>query len=168
MPTAVPKYTVTTTVPSVAITGISPTGTFDVDKSGEGSGHTGSGATPSYTATTANVYFKCTKETYLWIYTTHNYTRPAVTLTLSNIGNAKDAKLSFGSSSHVYNSSTQVGSYSWTTNGTCSRNIGYFRNITGATDNKTPAGTITATELVLSHNGVEYTVPVTITINNPY
>jgi hypothetical protein len=57
----------------------------------------------------------------------------------------------------------------WTANGTCARNIGYYKSKTAANDEKTPAGTLNATALVLTDsNGNTYSVPVSISINNPY
>jgi len=154
--------------PTVAITAISPTGTFAADTTGNGSGHIDNVTVPAWNATNATVYFKCKKETYLWIYTTHNYTRPTVTITLADKGAASNATLSFGDS-YVYSGNSRTGTFEWNDNGTCTRNIGQYSNRTGATDDKTAAGTITANTLVLTAGGQQYefTVP-TITINNPY
>lgn len=171
-----PNFQVWSQAPTIKITAISPTGSMDVDTSGEGAGHT-SGKTPSFDATTATVYFKCSRsgsgstcDPYR-----HNYTRPSVTITLSGMGNASQANLSFGSGVQVYNGTTQTDGYSWTGDGALSRNIGYYRSRTAANDNKTPAGTITANTLIFVYNGVEYSFSIStltganaITINNPY
>ena len=166
----VPTYEVWSKTPSVKITAISPTGTFDVDASGVGEGHQ-SATVPAFTTTSATVYFKCSRsgsgstcDPYR-----HNYSRPSVTITLDGIGYASQAVLNFGSDKHIYNGTTQTTGYSWTANGACARNIGYYKSRTAANDNKTPAGTLTCSILELTYNGVTYQVPLsTITINNPY
>lgn len=156
-------YTVRSETPTVKITGISPTGTFDVDKNGTGQEHTENGATASFTDTTANVYFQCK----YWILR-HNYSRPSTKITISGMGAATKATLNFGSE-YVYNGSTSTRGFEWTADGECTRNIGYFKSRLAYNDEKTPAGTITANQLVLTCNGVEYTFTIpTITINNPY
>ena len=154
--------------PAVEISAINPTGTMNVDKTGKGSGHTANGATASFTKTEANVYFKCATSEYCGT-TYHNYTRPSVTIKLSGFGNASSAYMSFGSDVQVYDGNTKTNKYEWSGNGNCVRNIGYLNSKSASTDDKTPAGTISSSELVLVYNGVEYkfTVP-TITINNPY
>lgn len=171
-----PSFEVWSKLPTIAITAISPTGTMDVDNAGKAAGHT-SGATPSFNATTATVYFKCARsgsgsscDPYR-----HNYTRPSVTITISGMGNASQANLSFGSGVQIYNGTTQTDGYSWTGDGALSRNIGYYRSRTAADDDKTPAGTITANTLIFVYNGVEYSFAIStltgvnaITINNPY
>jgi len=170
LPSNAPTFTVSSVAPSVAITGISPTGTFDVDSTGIGSGHK-SATVPVWTATNATVYFKCARsgsgstcDPYR-----HNYTRPSVSMTLSGIGNASNATISFGSGVHIYNGTTQTDGYSWTGNGTCSRNIGYFRSRSAANDDKTAAGTLSSGILTLAYSNSTYTVEIpTITINNPY
>lgn len=168
--TTLPTVEVYSVVPSVAITTISPKGTFDADTTGIGEGHQ-SVTVPNNTATNATVYFKCSRsgsgstcDPYR-----HNYARPSVTITLAGIGNATKADLSFGEGVHIYNGTTQTTDYSWTANGACARNIGYYRSRTAASDDKTPAGTITASTLELTYGGETYNVPVPkITINNPY
>ena len=141
---------------------------MNVDKTGKGSGHTANGATASFTKTEANVYFNCATSEYCGT-TYHNYTRPSVTIKLSGFGNASSAYMSFGSDVQVYDGNTKTNKYEWSGNGNCVRNIGYLNSKSASTDDKTPAGTISSSELVLVYNGVEYkfTVP-TITINNPY
>lgn len=177
-----PWYTLSTPAPTVTITAISPTGTYNVDKTDTCSSddtdcdgnvtsdkntHVDNGATSSFTTTEANVYFKCDRGS--TIKGNHNYTQPSVTITLANIGKATQAVLSFGAGTRVYSGKTQTGSYVWTANGPVARNIGYFSESTTGTDTKTSAGTITATTLELTYNGQTYSVTIpTITINNPY
>ena len=165
-----PMFTLKTTKPTVSITSISPTGTFDADTTGIGSGHA-SVTVPAFSATNATVYFKCSRsgsgstcDPYR-----HNYGRPSVTITLENMGSGTKAELSFGTNIHLYNGTTEVTNYEWTANGACARNVGYYRSRTAANDDKTPAGTITASTLTVTYNNQQYsfTVP-TITINNPY
>lgn len=167
---AASTYTVKSTAPTVAITASSPSGgsTIDADTSGKGSGHA-SVTVPARTSTEATVYFSCSTSSGCGS-TYHNYTQPSVTITLSNIGKATKANLDFGSGVHVYNGSTQVTGYEWTANGACSRNIGYYKSRSAATDDKTPAGTITASTLVLTVGNETFTVTLKtpITINNPY
>lgn len=164
------KFTISSVPASVAITAISPTGTFDVDTSGSGSGHT-SNASPTWNSTSATVYFKCTRSgegTTCSPYR-HNYSRPSVTITLSGIGNATQADLTFGTNVQIYNGTTQTTGYSWTSNTTCVRNIGYYRSVTASSDDKTAAGTLTCSTLVLTYGGNAYNFAIpTITISNPY
>ena len=57
--------------------------------------------------------------------------------------------------------------FAWTADSDCLRWVGYWNSQTG-NDRATAAGTIKATELVLSYGGVEYTVDIDdITIINP-
>lgn len=166
-----PTFVVSSKTPAVKITAISPTGTFDVDTSGAGNGHT-STTVPAWTATDATVYFKCgrsgdgsTCNPYR-----HNYTRPSVTITLEGIGTASQATLSFGSGKQIYNGTSQTDGYSWSADGTCVRNIGYYKNKSAANDEKTPAGTLTSSVLTLTHSTGTYEVTLNpaITIRNPY
>ena len=155
---------VVTNMPTVAISGISPTGEITADTTGEsGSGHT-TVTVPAYSANEATVYFKCTPEEGCNS-TTHNYTRPTVTITFGNIGKATGATLSFGDSALVYDGSSQTKTFVWTAAGGCTRNIGGSSSGT----KKTPAGTITADSLDVTYNGATYTFKIpTITIKNPY
>ena len=91
-----------------------------------------------------------------------------MTITLSNIGNATQAELDFGDGLHIYNGTTQTTGYSWTKDGTCVRNIGYYRSRTAANDDKTPAETLEVDKLTLTYGGRTYEVTVAIKINNPY
>lgn len=165
-----PKYTVSSTTPTVAITAISPTGTFTADTGSSPDSTHKSVTVPAFSGQEATVYFKCSRsgsggrcDPYR-----HNYSQPSVTITLGGIGSAASAKLDFGTGVHIYNGTTQTTGYEWTANGTCVRNIGYFKSVTAANDNKTPAGNLTATTLVLTHNGTDFNVPVSIKIHNPY
>ena len=163
------KFAVWSVTPGVAITAISPTSVSNIDTS-SGDGHITPSTQPSFTANTATVYFSCSRagEGSTCNPYRHNYSRPSVTITLSNKGNADSAELNFGDDKEIYNGSTQVTGYSWTENGALSRNIGYYKNNTASSDSKTPAGTLTTTQLILKKGSIQYTVPVSITINNPY
>lgn len=169
LPISAPKYTVSSVTPTVKITSISPTGTFDADMSGKGSGHA-SVTVPAFTGNEATVYFKCSREgdgstcnPYR-----HNYARPSVTITLSGIGSATKASLDFGTDVQIYNGTTKTTGYSWTANGAVSRNIGYYRSNIAANDDKTPAGDLTATTLVLTYNSMTFNIVTSIKIHNPY
>lgn len=169
LPANAPVFTVSSVTPSVAITSISPTGTFDVDKNGAGEGHA-SATVPALTANKATVYFKCNRsgdgstcDPYR-----HNYSRPSVAITLSGYGNATGAELKFGDNVHVYDGTSQTTGYTWTGNGVISRNIGYYASKTASNDAKTPAGTLNAKTLNITYGNIAYQVPVDITIENPY
>lgn len=116
---------------------------------------------------------------------------PAATLKLSNMGNATKAVLAFtktGGGDVVmitqYTADRTGGTYwgdfstygtdrfEWTSGGadTCMRFIGVMDNGGGSNgdDTKTAAGTITASTLILTYDGKEFSVTVpTITIHNP-
>lgn len=167
LPSGAPTFTVSSVAPTVRITAVSPTGNINVDTTGAGSGHT-STTVPAFTATEATVYFSCTENSTICS-TYHNYSRPSVTITLEGIGSASKAELNFGSGVHIYNGTTQTTGYIWTANGTCVRNIGYYASRSSATDQKTPAGDLSCTTLVLTDaSGNTYSVTVRITIHNPY
>ncbi|MBQ3192140.1 MAG: hypothetical protein IJO21_06125 [Oscillospiraceae bacterium] len=177
-----PTITVKSLAPSIAITNVSNNGTKinvdqtdncqrdDTDCGGNVTSnkntHVDNGATPSFTATTANVYFKCTRGNTLK--GNHNYSRPSVTITLYNMGNATKAELAFGTSAHVYEGTTKTGSFVWAANGAISRNIGYYASSGSGTDTKTSAGTLNCKALTLTYGGKTYEVATDITINNPY
>jgi hypothetical protein len=158
-------YELWSIVPTVKITGTVPAkGTNVTTDDGSGNHQT---LQCSWNDTEATVYFSCSTNTTCGI-TTHNYSRPSVTITLTGIGNASKANLVFDSGVHLYNNSTQVNSYEWTSNSGVSRNVGYYKSNSGATDSKTPAGTIKSNTLTMTYNGVVYTFTVpTITLNNP-
>ena len=114
---------------------------------------------------------------------------PAATLKLTNMGFASNAELVFtktggGDVIMVTQYTAKSGGYwgdydtygtdrfTWSADGTCQRFIGVMNNAAGENDSgtKTVAGTITASELILTDaNGNKYyfTIP-TITIHNPY
>lgn len=180
----IPQFTVSSVVPSVKITAIAPTGTMTVDTTdncqsddtdcsgnvtSDKNKHVVNGATASLdgTGTEATVYFKCARGNTLK--GNHNYSRPSATITLANIGNAAKAELSFGDDARVYDGTTQTGNYTWSANGACTRNIGYYTSSRTGTDTKQSAGTITADTLNLTYDGQTYSVKITtIKINNPY
>ena len=115
---------------------------------------------------------------------------PRADLTLSGMGNASNAKLTFAKSDSgdvimitQYTADRSGGtywgdyssfgtdSYEWSNDGVCKRFIGVMDNGAGKnnSDTKTVADTITADTLVLTHDGVEYSFNIpTITIHNPY
>lgn len=100
-----------------------------------------------------------------------NYDHTSVTLGLEGIGKASSATLNFtesnGATVQLYteknnNGETvnRVDGYSWTTDGDCLRWVGYLNQVTGS-DKITPAGTLTASELILvDADGVEYKVDI--------
>lgn len=147
------KITVSSTAPSVKITGAT---TY------------GSSSKSDYSAT---VYFNVTDGSC----GIKNYSQPNVTITLAGIGKATEATMTFAESNggtvHLYTSNggtTAVATYVWTGNGGCQRWVGYFKSNSVATDTKTPAGELKGTVLVLTDKDGTYTVDVTdITINNP-
>ena len=101
------------------------------------------------------------------------YKQPFVTLTLSGYGKATGATLTFAASAggnvllyEAEEGKSSVSTYTWTGNGTCKRWVGYWNSQTGD-DDRTTAGTLTATTLILTYNGVQYTVSAPITIENP-
>lgn len=125
----------------------------------------------SNTSTSATVYFGESSGTC----NSTNYSQPYVSITLAGIGKATNATLTFATANastvHLYSTnggSTATSTYSWTANGVCQRYVGYWKSQTGD-DKKTAAGTLTASELVLTAGGVTYKVTLTtpITISNP-
>ena len=167
--------------PSAKITGISPTaGTQQAYVSHSTWGFLGRNVTITYTSyntsktnTIANVCYLASKGDW-GVATVCNLTQPTVTITLSGLGAASNATLSFinssGGEALIYgsNAGSATSPYTWSSDGECKRYIGTFKSNTG-NDSRTIAGTITANTLVMTYNGVEYsfTIP-TITINNPY
>ena len=125
----------------------------------------------SNTSTSATVYFNSSSST-----CGTNYSQPTVTITLAGMGSASNATLSFTHESngtvHLYTSNggtSATSSYTWTANGTCLRWVGYYKSKTASTDDKTPAGNLSADRLVLTSGSESYTVILTtpITISNP-
>lgn len=128
----------------------------------------------SKTDTSATVYFNESKNSTCGI-TTTNYSQPYVTLQLSGYGAATGAVLTFveGSNGEVrlYSSNggtTSINNFSWTSDGTCQRWVGYYKSVSAGNDQKNHAGTLTGNSLVMTYDGVNYTVDgVSITISNP-
>ncbi len=156
LPVNTPEFTVSSEVPSVKITARSNYRSSTNDD------------------TSATVYYDASASSICGSSVT-NYSQPHVTITLSNAGDASGATLQFakdgGGTVHLYTSdggSKATDSYTWTGNGTCQRWVGYYKSRSGATDDRTVAGTLTASVLKLTYNDVEYTVDIPdITINNP-
>ena len=180
LPNNAPQFTVSSVAPSVTISAISPSGTVNAYVSHTVKNYvvyrTVTISTTSYSAgitnnaMTANVCYVASKSTTATI-SYCNLTPPTVTIKLAGMGNASGASLSFGSSAKVYDTKegTTTSQYTWTSDGTCMRYIGLFDSVSAGDDKREIAGTITANELVLTYNGVEYKVSIpTITINNPY
>ena len=177
-----PSLNVYSVTPSVSITAVSPSGSQNAYVSHSRSGRVNQYCTiktTSYTAgitnsgTVANVCYIGSIETVNVLITKYQYTnltQPTVTISASNLGGASSATLSFGQTAKIYDKKEgrTVTPYSWTKDGECIRYIGDYTAATGADESRAIAGTLTATELVLTYNGVEYMVPVSITINNPY
>ena len=135
------------------------------------------GRNSTFTDTSTTVYYKEGTESSCGI-TYYNYTPADVTITLSGYGYASGAYLEFTTSNtdgkvHLYEESqkddgTSTNKYTWTKDGACKRYVGYWESKTGS-DDKTPAGTLTATVLKLTQGSsitCEVNIP-DITINNP-
>jgi hypothetical protein len=162
LPANTPTFTVSSVTPTVAITAAQYS-----SKSG--------GTSTITNGNTTTVYYKESTEKSCGI-TYYNYTPADVTITLAGFGKATSARMEFITSNtdgkvHLYEESqkddgTSTNSYVWTGNGNCKRYMGFWESKTG-NDDKTPAGTLTSTALILVYGGIEYTVPVTIIINNP-
>ena len=124
----------------------------------------------SNTDTSATVYFNSSSSM-----CGTNYSQPYVSITLSNMGNATGATMTFaktgGGTVHLYTSNggkSAVSTYSWTANGVCQRWVGYYQSKSAGTDDKTAAGELKATTLVLTDaSGNSYEVSINMTINNP-
>ena len=163
--------TVNSTAPTVKVTGVSNTAV-----NGTSTGNT-------YNDTKATVSFGQTDEKHTvgceeWYETT--YQQATVTIKLTGFANATNATLTFASDSggtvHLYKSAGQsessaVTGYTWTADGDQTMYVGAITgsSLGGITGDgtKTPAGTLKATELVLSDGTYTYTVDVTdITIQN--
>ncbi len=162
LPNNTPIFTVSSVAPEVKITAANYK-----DKSG--------GAISITDNKSVTVYYKEGIEKACNI-TYYNYTPADVTIALTGYGNAASARMEFTTSNtdgkvHLYEESqkddgTSTNSYVWTGDGSCKRYMGYWESKTGS-DDKTPAGVLTSTALILVYGGSEYNVPVTITINNP-
>lgn len=162
LPNNAPQFTVSSVAPTVTITSANY-----ASKSG--------GASTITDGKSTTVYYKETTETNCGI-TYYNYTPGDVTITLSGYGKAASARMEFTTSNsdgkvHLYEESqkddgTSTNKYTWSADGTCKRYMGHWESQTG-NDKKTPAGTLTSTGIILSDGVNEFTVPVTIVINNP-
>lgn len=162
LPLGAPVYTVSSVKPTATITAATTHSTLD-------------GKTSSFTGTAATVYYKETTEKTCGI-TYYNYDQASVTISLTGYGLADSATLTFAESNNgtVYlyetkeaSKNSNVNAYTWSGNGDCLRWVGYWNGQTG-TDSAAAAGTIKATTLVLTKNGVTYTVDIDdITITNP-
>ena len=135
-----------------------------------------SGGNSTFTDTATTVYYKEGTEKSCGI-TYYNYTPGKVTIALTGYGNASEAKLEFITSNsdgkvHLYEESqkddgTSTNAYTWTGDGSCIRYIGWWESKTG-NDEKIPAGTLTATKIVMMYNNVKYEFDITdIIIQNP-
>ena len=162
LPANAPQFTVSSVTPSVKITAAYYTSENSDNQA-------------SFTDTYTTVYIRNKPTTTCGI-TYNNYTPARVSITLSGIGRATLAQLVFAANNngtvHLYEESqkddgTATNLYSWTADGVCLRHVGHWESKTGG-DDKTAAGTITATELIITAYGVTCTIDIAdITINNP-
>lgn len=159
------KYnTIPATAPAYAVWSKAPTAKITARTNYGSSTHTDTSATVYYNYSEGN---GCTSY--------NNYTQPTVTITLADSGNASGASIQFvksdGGTVHLYTGNggtSAVDTYSWTGNGTCLRWIGYYKNVRAGNDERTAAGTLTATKMILTYNGYTYEVDIPdITISNP-
>ncbi len=173
LPENAPVYTVWSKTPTVKITSA-------YYKSGDKDDTAASSITNNNTATT--VYHAMSQTEICNVGLTTNYNSAYVTITLSGYGRASGATLTFNTNNsdkvvHLYpsgqqhkgDSGTKTNAYQWTKDGDCLRYVGWVQQNDNATDDKKAAGTLTATELVMTYGGVAYsvTLPTAITINNP-
>ncbi|MBQ8498021.1 MAG: hypothetical protein IJ489_11285 [Clostridia bacterium] len=189
---------ITSTMPTVKISSVSPNTSMNADTS-SGSGHTTKTNEKTDTTATVYIKCTREQSNgFMGIgaYDRHKYTASSVSISLSNSGYASDARLNFYDSdgqltSYLFGSisnptgqeNTTVDStsaYAWnnannTINGCDAIKllyVGYskYSNFLGTSNgSKTPAGTITANTLVMTFDGVEYSITIpTITIKNPY
>ena len=156
LPANAPVFTISSKVPSVKITG-----------------RTNYGSSTN-TDTSATVFFNATQSSGCSSIT--NYSQPYVIITLSGCGKNTSASLQFtksgGGTVHLYTSNggtTATDSYTWTGDGTCQLWVGYYKSKSAQTDEKTAAGTLEASKLVLTHGNISFTVDLAskITISNP-
>ena len=166
-------YTVSTPEalrPTVAITGTSLTvgASVEVDDAVETNNDKhGNKTVPAWTSTRAEVYITC-KKVSNGCGNDHKYTRPTVTIDLKNKGEAESAVLGFTSNAsdvYIYDGSTNSKNYTWNSDGSQTRTIGYQSSDTA----KKAAQTLTATELKLTANGITctFTLATPIVIENP-
>jgi hypothetical protein len=163
LPANAPRFTVNSVAPAVKIT--------------EASYASASSQTAaSFTDTSTTIYahqYETTSSVCGQTFRYKAYHQPFVVITLSGYGNASGATLTFAESAGgtvlLYTAeegSSAVNSYTWSGNGACKRWVGYWNSQTGD-DDRTKAGTLNATTLVLTYNGVQYNITAPITINNP-
>lgn len=170
-PPNAPVFSVWSKSPTVAITEVSPTGEIEAHTKAN-SNDDASVTVPGFTSTSATVYYKCDKTG--GCSPKHKFTQPTVTIALDQIGYAARAELSFGADVHLYSekAGTSKTPFTWTSNGTCVRYVGlYSSKGSNSNDERTTAGTITATALTLydaSGNSYTFTLATPITIYNPY
>lgn len=162
-----PGFTVKSALPTIAITGRT------------------NYKNSTNTATSATVYYAESKNTTCGL-TTTNYSQPNVKITLGGYGYASSAKLIFAESNggdvHLYPNNNDIASkktnaYEWTTNGECTRWIGYYQQVGAGDDKKTPANTLSANKLTFydaNSNIYEFAISkvtetgaTQITISNP-
>lgn len=162
-----PKFTVSSVTPAVKIT-----------SAYYASADSDSQSTFSDTSTT--VYYRKTVQSVNICGVTTNYNKyeqAKVAITLSGYGNASGAQLEFTTSNadgvvHLYeenqkDAGTSTNMYTWTGNGACLRYMGWWESNTG-NDEKAPAGTLTATTLIFTYGGNQYSIDISdITIKNP-
>lgn len=148
-----PTITVNSNAPKATITAISPT---------DGGSISGNFAT---------VKFKAGKTT-----CGTSYEQPTVTITLEGIGKAANATMTFTKTGGgtVYlltsggdSSSNMTNAFTWSANGSCKRWVGTYTQKTASSDERTIAGELKSTGLVLSDSAGTYTVSIPTTIYNP-
>lgn len=163
LPVNTPKYTVTTEAPVVKIKEAYYSGKSEQTAS-----------TFTDTSTTVYAYEYTTSSTVCGqTFKYKAYKQPYVTMTLSGYGNATTAKMTFtestGAAVLLYEKEegqSAVDAYTWSGNGDCKRWVGYWNGQTGD-DDRTTAGNLAATALILTYGGVDYQVAIPVTINNP-
>ena len=164
LPTNTPTFTVSSVTPTVKITEASYASAS-------------SQAASTFTDSSTTVYahqYETTSTVCGQTFRYKAYHQPFVTLTLAGYGNATSATMTFatepsGGTVLLYEAeegSRSVSTYTWSGDGSCKRWVGYWNSQTGD-DDRTKAGTLKTTALVLIYNGVEYTVNIPITIDNP-
>lgn len=157
LPATAPKYTVSSVAPTVKIV-----------NAYYGNSSSENPATFTNTSTTV------TKYQYEGTCGVTNYKQPYVVIALAGCGNATSTSLSFvrsgGGDVELYSENggkTATDKYEWTSNGNCTRYVGYWGTTTG-NDTYRATGTLVADKLNLTFNNITFAVDVdNITINNP-
>ena len=157
-----PHVELRTTMPTVVISAVNPSGSLETHDSAHKTTDKN-----SFTATSATVYFACKESTNCGT-TSYEYTKSTVTITLAGIGKGTQATLTFTSNEvgdvYLFDGSNKTATYTWTANGTCVRSVG-----SGGGSSKTAAKELTATSFTVTYDNATYTFAVpSITINNPY